>query len=144
MAVLVVYPAGGLLYASAIGAASRAGAVLCTAEVLAVLAIGLVKLRDPETGLPTRPTTAMLLMVPVLASVFTVAVGWERVWERFHQAEPYLNRKEFMMATLDMAKHRPLAGYGLGTFPRGLPAICDQGLSALRQSCPQRLGGVCR
>jgi O-antigen ligase len=59
----------------------------------------------------------MLLMVPVLASVFTVAVGWERVWDRFHQAEPYLNRKEFMLAALDMAKHRPLTGYGLGTFP---------------------------
>jgi O-antigen ligase len=100
-----------------IGSATRSGALLCTAEVLAVLAIGLVKLRDPETGLPTRPTTAMLLLVPVLAAVFTVAVGWERVWERFQQAEPYLNRKEFMLAAVDMAKHRPLTGYGLGTFP---------------------------
>ena len=110
-------PAGGLLYASVIGSASRAGAALCTAEVLAALVIGLVKLRDPETGLPTRPTTAMLMMVPVLAAVFTTAVGWGRVSERFQQAEPYLNRKEFMLSAADMAKHRPLTGYGLGTFP---------------------------
>ena len=110
-------PAGGLLYASVIGSASRAGAALCTLEVLAALVIALVKLRDPETGLPTRPTTAMLLMVPVLAGVFTLAVGWDRVWGRFQQHEPYLNRKEFMMSAVDMARHHPLTGYGLGTFP---------------------------
>ncbi|MDR3773914.1 MAG: transposase, partial [Terracidiphilus sp.] len=43
-----------------IGSASRAGTALCTAELLTMLVIGLVKLRDSETGLPTRSTTAML------------------------------------------------------------------------------------
>jgi len=109
--------AGGLLYGSVIGSASRAGAALCTAELLVMLVIGLVKLRDPETGLPTRSTTAMLVMVPVLAAAFTLAVGWERVWQRFQQNDPYLVRKEFMLAAADMAMHRPLTGYGLGTFP---------------------------
>jgi len=109
--------AGGILYASAIGAASRAGAALCTAELLAMVAIGLVRLRDPETGLPTRSTTAMLVVVPVLAAAFTLAVGWERVWERFQQNDPYLVRREFIVAAADMAKQRPLIGYGLGTYP---------------------------
>jgi hypothetical protein len=109
--------AGGLLYGSVIGSASRAGAALCTAELLVMLVIGLVRLRDPETGLPTRSTTAMLLMVPVLAAAFTLSVGWQRVWQRFQQNDPYLVRKEFMFAAADMAKHRPLIGYGLGTFP---------------------------
>jgi O-antigen ligase len=108
---------GGILYGSVIGAASRAGAALCTAEVLAIIVIGLVKLRDPETGLPSRSTTSMILMVPLLAAVFTLAVGWERVWQRFQQNDPYLVRKEFMLAAVDMAKQRPLTGYGLGTFP---------------------------
>jgi len=112
------YPlAGGLLYASVIGSASRAGSVLCTAELLAMLAIGLVRLRDPETGLPTRSTTAILLIVPVLAAAFTLAVGWERVWLRFQQNDPYLMRREFVVAAVDMARQRPLTGYGLGTFP---------------------------
>jgi O-Antigen ligase len=109
--------AGGVLYGSVIGSASRAGSALCTAELVAMMVIGLVRLRDPETGLPTRSTTAMLLMVPVLAAVFTLAVGWERVWQRFQQNDPYLVRKEFMFAAADMAIHRPLTGYGLGTFP---------------------------
>jgi len=109
--------AGGLLYASVIGSASRAGSVLCTAELLAMLAIGLVRLRDPETGLPTRSTTAILLIVPVLAAAFTLAVGWERVWLRFQQNDPYMLRREFIVAAADMARQRPLTGYGLGTFP---------------------------
>jgi hypothetical protein len=114
--------AGGILYASVIGSASRAGTVLCTVELLAMLAIGLVKLRDPETGLPTRSTTAMLVMVPVLAAAFTLAVGWERVWLRFQQNDRLWP----------------------GDIPGGLPAIRYQGFSVLRQPCPQRLGGVCR
>jgi O-antigen ligase len=109
--------AGGLLYASVIGSASRAGSVLCTAELLTMLAIGLVRLRDPETGLPTRSTTAILVIVPVLAAAFTLAVGWERVWLRFQQNDPYLVRREFIVAAADMARQRPLTGYGLGTFP---------------------------
>jgi hypothetical protein len=108
---------GGILYGSVIGSASRAGAALCTAEVLTMMVIGLVKLRDPDTGLPSRSTTSMVLMVPVLAAVFTLAVGWERVWERFQQNDPYLVRKEFMLAAVDMAKQRPLTGFGLDTFP---------------------------
>jgi len=109
--------AGGVLYASVIGSASRAGTALCTAELVAMIVIGLVKLRDPLTGLPTRSTTAMLVMVPVLAAGFTLAVGWERVWLRFEQNDPYLVRREFIIAAVDMAKQRPLTGYGLGTFP---------------------------
>jgi len=109
--------AGGVLYASVIGTGSRAGSVLCTAELLAMMVIGLVRLRDPETGLPTRSTTAMLLMVPVLATGFTLAVGWEHVWLRFQNNDPYLTRREFFVAAVDMARHRPLTGYGMGTFP---------------------------
>ncbi len=110
-------PSGGLLFASVVGSASRAGTALCAVEIVAMLVIGMVKLRDPETGLPSRPMTAMLLLIPVLAAVFTLAVGWQRVWMRLQQEAPYLTRQAFLQATADMAKHRPLTGYGLGTFP---------------------------
>ena len=110
-------PAAGLLYGSVIGSASRIGAVLCTAELVAMLVIGLVRLRDPETGRPTRSMAAMLVMVPVLAIGFTLAVGWEHVWHKFQQNDSYVVRKEFMLGAIDMAKHRPLTGYGLDTFP---------------------------
>ena len=110
--------AGGILYASVIGSASRVGTVLCTAELLTILVVGLVRLRDPATGIPTRSTAVMLLMVPIIASIFTIAVGWERVWLRFvEDNDPYLVRREYIEAAADMAKHHPLTGFGLGTFP---------------------------
>ena len=109
--------AGGVIYASAIGAASRAGALLCTAELLVILAIGLVKLKDSKTGLRSRSTIAVLAMIPVLAAVFTLAVGWQHVWERFQEKDPFGGRREFFVAAVNMAKHRPLTGFGLGTFP---------------------------
>ena len=109
--------AGGIIYASVIGAASRAGAALCTAEILAILAIGLTKLRDPKTGRPSRSTTTILIAVPVLAALFTLVVGWAHVWDRLKENDPYLVRREFIVSAIDMAKQRPLTGYGLGTFP---------------------------
>lgn len=108
---------GGILYGSVIGSASRAGTALCTAELLVIIVIGLVRLRNQAAGQPRRATAAMLLMVPVLAGVFTIAVGWQHVWQRIRLNDPYLVRKEFLLAAVDMAKHRPLIGYGLGTFP---------------------------
>lgn len=108
---------GGVLFASVVGTASRAGTALCTAELVVMLAIGLLKLRHPQTGLPSRSTVAVLVMVPVLAAIFTLAVGWEHVWQRLEQNEPYRGRSYFVVAAANMAKQRPLTGYGLGTFP---------------------------
>ncbi|HEX8926904.1 MAG TPA: hypothetical protein VF786_13985, partial [Terriglobales bacterium] len=73
----------GVLYASVIGSASRAGALLCTLELLAMLAIGLRRLRDPETGTLSKSAVTVLVAVPVLAMGFTLAVGWQNVWQRF-------------------------------------------------------------
>ena len=109
--------AGGVLYGSVIGAASRTGAVLCTAEVLYMLSMGLVRYRVREHRLLWRSTAATLIMVPILAALFTTAVGWERVWERFKEHDPYIVRREFLVAALDIAQHHPLAGAGLDTFP---------------------------
>lgn len=108
---------GGLLYASAIASASRAGAVLCTAEMIAVLLLGLLKFRDPETGLISRSTVTVLTAIPLLAVALTVAVGWERILLRFQQDDPYATRREFFIAAVDMTKQHPFIGYGLGTFP---------------------------
>lgn len=109
--------AGGLIYGSAIDAASRAGAVLCTAELLTMIVIGMFRLRDPDTGVASRSANAMLLAIPILAAIFTLVVGWQRVWQKFEVNDPYLVRREFLIAAVDMASRRPLTGFGLGTFP---------------------------
>jgi O-antigen ligase len=108
--------AGGVMYGSVVGSASRAGAVLCTLEVLAILVLGLVSLRKNPSSAPPGFALAILLVVPAIAGAFTVVVGWERVWQRFQTNDLYGARSEFIMAAIDMARHRPIAGYGLGTF----------------------------
>ena len=107
--------AAGTLYASAIGSASRAGAILCTVELLLFLVVGLVRLRNDEEG--SRAGAAILALVPAVGLVFTLVVGWERVWVRFQDQDPYFVRREFLTAAVEMAKTRPGMGYGLGTFP---------------------------
>jgi O-antigen ligase len=60
---------------------------------------------------------SILIAVPAFAILFTSLVGWERVLLRFQQNDKYLVRREYMVAAVDMAKQKPLVGYGLGTFP---------------------------
>jgi O-antigen ligase len=78
--------------------------------------IGLVRLRDRKTSNPSRSTIAMFVIIPVLAAIFSLAVGWQRVWVRFEGHDPFSARREFLIAAVDMMRHRPLTGYGLGTF----------------------------
>jgi O-antigen ligase len=112
---------GGTLYASVIGAASRAGAALCTAELLAMLAIGLTLRRRREPKSRIRSMTLVLAAIPLVAATFTFVVGWKAIWQRFQQHDPYLVRREFLLPAIEMAKQRPLLGYGLGTFPEVYP-----------------------
>ena len=113
--------AAGLLYGSVIGTGSRAGAGLCTAEVLGILLIGWLTRRDPGTGLHSRFRTSALIMIPILAAACTLIVGWHRVWQRFEMPDKYLVHREYLASALEMAKDRPLTGYGLGTFAEVYP-----------------------
>jgi O-antigen ligase len=55
--------------------------------------------------------------VPILAAVFTIAVGWQNVWQRLQTHDPFSGRRQFLVAAIHMAEHKPLTGFGLGTFP---------------------------
>jgi hypothetical protein len=127
----------GTLYASVIGAASRAGTFLCTAELLASLAIAAVLRRRFNQKARGRSIAFVLAALPIIAAIFTLVVGWQRVWHRFQEHDPYLVRREFLIPTLDMAKDRPLIGYGLGAFPEVYPqyAIVDFPFSVNHAHC---------
>lgn len=113
--------AAGLLYGSVIGSASRAGAALCTAELLGILLIGWLRQRKRGPGLRPRISLSTLIVIPVLAAVCTLVVGWHQVWRRFETEDQYLVHRDYLVSALEMAKGRPLTGYGLGTFPEVYP-----------------------
>lgn len=110
--------AAGVLYASVIAVASRTGALICTLELVAILLIGLMRLlQQRDSGSPSRRAMAMLAIVPVFAVIFTLVAGWQQVWARFQEHDPFTTRREFLAAAVDMTEQRPLIGFGLGTFP---------------------------
>jgi O-antigen ligase len=108
--------AGGILYASAVAVSSRAGFVLCTGELIAILTIGLVRLRRTARQFTFRSTVATVLIVPLIAGALTLAVGWKETLDRFNNDDPFAIRREYFLGAVEMAKHRPLTGYGLGTY----------------------------
>jgi len=109
--------AAGVLYASVVGSASRAGTIMCTAELVVLLGFGLFSSLRHRKGWTLRATVSVFALIPFLVVVFTLAVGWQRVWQRFQDRDPFEGRREFLVAAIDMAKQRPLVGFGLDTFP---------------------------
>jgi O-antigen ligase len=96
--------------------------MLCTVELLALPLIELAKMRRSKANRFSRSAIAFLIVVPVFAAVFTFAVGWQRLSERFQTLDPDRTRGAFLTAAIKMAEHRPLTGYGLDTFPQVYPS----------------------
>jgi len=111
------------MYASVIASGSRAGSVLASAEVVAVIAI--LWLGGRASG---RAAGLSLVSLAALCAVFTLVVGPEAVWSRFQIAEEM--RPQFAAASLHMISAHPWIGVGLGTWPTVYPryALADFGV----------------
>jgi hypothetical protein len=117
------------LYASVIASASRTGTVLAALEILAVIAI--LRARGQTTG---RAWGTGFLKIAVLVVLFTAVAGWQGVWQRIREADPYAGRREFALSSIRMAADRPWFGFGLGTWPVAYPryATVELGVFANR------------
>jgi O-antigen ligase len=116
----------GLLFASVIAAASRAGAVLATLEMVVLLLwAGRAEGRSGESS------RKLLAKVALCAAVVTLLVGWEVLWGRFHDPDPLKYRREMLASAVSMARARPWTGFGLDSFESAYPgyALFDTGLS---------------
>jgi O-antigen ligase len=121
---LYVAMAAGM-FASVIASASRAGFILVTLEVMAVLLIAAIR------GLvPGRLIGRAAIKIALLAVVFAGIVGWQLLWKRLQQPDPFVHRTEMLASSLAMARERPWIGFGLGTFQTAYPAyaLFDIGL----------------
>lgn len=109
--------AAAAMYATVIASTSRAGSALATAEVAGILL--LARLRRVLTGRRFWVTAAGLAGC---AFLFVAIVGWEALWRRFQQADPYVHRRDMLHSALVMWHERPWTGFGLGTFQTAYPA----------------------
>jgi hypothetical protein len=118
---------GALLVASVVAGGSRAGTILCLAEVFVIpmIAVG--------QGILSRRTAGRLLLASVSTLVVLGAVaGWDVIWRRLQEPNPYAVRKDFLLSSLEMIGERPLTGFGLGTWSEVYPGFArfDDGLFA--------------
>jgi O-Antigen ligase len=118
---------GALLLASVVAGGSRAGTILCLAEVIVIPLVALGQ------GIITRRTAGRVLLASVSTLVVLGAVaGWNVIWKRLQEPNPYAVRKDFLLSSLEMVRDRPLTGFGLGTWSEVYPGFArfDDGLFA--------------
>ncbi|HTM52140.1 MAG TPA: O-antigen ligase family protein [Bryobacteraceae bacterium] len=113
--------AGAVLYASVIVSASRAGALLATLEIAAIV-----------FRVWRRGRTRAVAALAGLAILFTTIAGWDLLSTRLHRDESFDVRRDFLAASLAMIRDRPRMGSGLGTWSSVYPgyAVHDNGLLA--------------
>ncbi len=105
------------LFASVVAGGSRAGSILCLAEIIVT----------PVVAFARRMISGRNLARVVFASgaavgLFTAVAGWETIWNRLQEPNPYSLRADLVRSSLTMIRDRPLAGFGLGTWSDAYPA----------------------
>lgn len=107
----------GAMFASVIAGASRAGSILVTTEMVVLLFAVIL-----GNAAPRRRLVVNLTRVAFFAAVFTAAVGWGVLWERFQDPDPYRLRREMLYSSVSMVREQPWTGFGLGTWSTVYPA----------------------
>jgi O-antigen ligase len=119
--------AAAALFASVVAGGSRAGTILCLAELVLLPVIAAAR------GWISGRTFARVAALSVIATgVLIAVVGWEAIWRRFEEPRPYALRADFLRSSVDMVRDRPLLGFGLGAWSDAYPAYArfDDGLFA--------------
>ncbi|MEO8096851.1 MAG: O-antigen ligase family protein [Acidobacteriota bacterium] len=113
-----------LLFASVIAGGSRTGAILCATEIVLVPLLAWTRGLAPGRAI-VRVTLGSLLAV----ASFTLVAGWEFIWARFQEPNPYGLRWDLLRSSIEMVKARPWTGFGLGTWAQAYPgfALFDDG-----------------
>jgi O-antigen ligase len=105
------------LFASVVAGGSRAGSILCLAEILITPVIAYTR------KLITGRTLGRVLSASIATVVIlTAVVGWETIWNRLQEPNPYSVRAELVRSSMEMIRDRPLIGFGLGTWSDAYPA----------------------
>lgn len=102
----------GLMFASVVASASRAGVLIVAAEALVFIAVACRRRNYQAAG-----------FAAVAVAVCTLIGGWTYALERFSLADPFAYRREMLAATVEMIRSRPLTGFGLGSWPAVYPGF---------------------
>jgi O-antigen ligase len=108
----------GLMAASVVAGGSRTGSALLAIELLVVPLIaarlGLFSMRALLRAMGGVAGAVVLL---------TLAVGFEPLWDRFHEPNPFGLRWTLLQSSWSMFLARPWTGWGLGAWPIVYPGF---------------------
>lgn len=108
------------MFASVIAGASRAGSILAVVESGTVLF-----LMSQRRLSSTRKVATVFLSFLFFTGAFTAVVGWNQLWERFQDPDPYHSRSHMLSSAMAMTRDKPWTGFGLGTFEDVYPAYAS-------------------
>ncbi len=112
------------LFAALVAAGSRAGSAICLTLLVAVPVFAYAR------GVISGRSLARVILLGAAAVCALVAVaGWQTIWDRLQEPNPYTVRAEMNRSSLEMVRDRPMTGFGLGTWPSAYPkyALYDDG-----------------
>jgi O-antigen ligase len=114
-----------VMVGSVISSSSVAGAVLVLLEALLVGAMFCV-----ELGWPWKKRIALASGILALAAAVGSVSGWNSILSDLERHNALETRRLLTLSTIEMARDRPLAGWGLGTWTEIYPAYArfDDGL----------------
>jgi O-antigen ligase len=106
-----------VLYGTVIASGERMGSILATAEIVAVFGVVRVQRR-----LPAARWNRMMLALAAFAAICIFIEGAGSLWTRLTEKDIFRGRGDVLISAVSMARDRPWAGHGLGTFPYVYPA----------------------
>ena len=117
--------AAALMYSSVIFSASRAGIILATLEIAALVLHSLVHARFSRRTI----LTGCVLLACVAGGAFLS--DWRTVLRRFQTNDMFQQRRELLESTALMIREHPMTGSGLGTWAIVYPrfAVFEPGLA---------------
>jgi O-antigen ligase len=107
----------GTLFASVVAGGSRAGSILCLAEIIVTPGITFARRMISWRTLASVVATSVAAVV-----LFTAIAGWETIWNRLREPNPYSLRADLVRSSIEMVRDRPLAGVGLGAWADAYPS----------------------
>lgn len=106
-----------VLFGSVVAGGSRMGAILCVAEIIVIPVIARWR-----GWIETRTAVGAIAGSLVAMALLAVIVGWQPIWARLQEPNPYSLRLDLVKSSIAMMRDRPWTGSGLGTWPIAYPA----------------------
>jgi O-antigen ligase len=112
------------LFAAVVAGGSRAGSAICLALLIALPVFAYF--RRVISG---RSLARVVVLGAASAGALVAVVGWQTIWERLQEPNPYSLRADLNRSSFAMVRERPVEGFGLGTWSSAYPkfALYDDG-----------------